>query len=54
MAAEAAELDALGEPLTDTEARIAELATKIDRLTELVISMQAVQTTSLGAVAAVQ
>jgi len=50
VAAEAAELDALGEPLTDTEARIAELSTKIDRLTELVITMQATHSTTLGTV----
>ncbi|KAK3318977.1 hypothetical protein B0H66DRAFT_517428 [Apodospora peruviana] len=49
--AEASELDALGEPLTDTEARIAEMSSKIDRLTELVIALQSAQSKTLGDVA---
>ncbi|KAK4213507.1 calcium channel YVC1 [Rhypophila decipiens] len=48
---EAAEEVAMGEPLTDVEVKIAELSLKIDRLTELVISMQAAQAKPLGSVA---
>ena len=42
-AAEAAEEEAFGEPLNDVEVRIADLAAKIDRLTELVLGLQAAQ-----------
>jgi hypothetical protein len=46
-ATEAAEDEAFGEPSTDVEVRIADLATKIDRLTELVVALQAQQTRGL-------
>lgn len=42
-AAEAAEEEAFGEPSSDVEVRIADLAAKIDRLTELVVGLQAAQ-----------
>ena len=42
-AEQAAEERAFGEPLTDVEVRIADLAFKIDRLTELVVAMQTAQ-----------
>lgn len=50
-AADAAELVAMGENVTDAEAKIAELSLKIDRLTDLVIAMQAAQAKPLGHVA---
>jgi len=46
-AAEAAEEEAFGEPSTDVEVRIADLAAKIDRLTELVVGLQAQQSRGL-------
>lgn len=46
-AAEAAEEQAFGDPATDVEVRIADLAAKIDRLTELVVALQAQQTRGL-------
>jgi hypothetical protein len=46
-AAEASEEEALGEPSTDVEVRIADLALKIDRLTELVVALQAQQSRRL-------
>ncbi|KAJ4289456.1 hypothetical protein N0V88_006937 [Collariella sp. IMI 366227] len=52
-AAEAAEEEAFGEPSTDVEVRIADLAAKIDRLTELVVSLQAQQSRSLTDVSVV-
>ncbi len=39
-AAEAAEDEAFGEPSTDVEVRVADLAAKIDRLTELVLALR--------------
>ncbi|KAL2022909.1 hypothetical protein VTK56DRAFT_4440 [Thermocarpiscus australiensis] len=50
-AAEAAEEEAFGEPSTDVEVRIADLSAKIDRLTELVVALQAQQTRGLTEVA---
>ena len=47
-AAEAAEDEAFGEPSTDVEVRIADLASKIDRLTELVLALQAGQEVQQG------
>ncbi|KAK3389316.1 hypothetical protein B0H63DRAFT_97076 [Podospora didyma] len=47
-AVEAAENEAFGEPLTDVEVRIADLAAKIDRLTDLVVAMQAQQGKTLA------
>ncbi|KAK3358269.1 hypothetical protein B0T24DRAFT_520879 [Lasiosphaeria ovina] len=44
---EAAENDALDHPVTDVEVRIEELASKIDRLTDLVLAMQAQQSQSV-------
>lgn len=52
-AAEAAEEEAFGEPSTDVEVRIADLAAKIDRLTELVVALQTQQTRSLTDVSVV-
>lgn len=49
-AEEAAEEQAYGEPANDVEVRIADLSAKIDRLTELVVSMQAFQSKSIGEV----
>ncbi|GAB1319538.1 Calcium channel YVC1 [Madurella fahalii] len=46
-AAEAAEEQAFGDPATDVEVRIADLAGKIDRLTELVVALQAQQSRGL-------
>lgn len=46
-ATEAAEDEAFGEPSTDVEVRIADLAAKIDRLTELVVALQAQQSRGL-------
>lgn len=46
-ATEAAEEEAFGEPATDVEVRIADLAGKIDRLTELVVALQAQQSRRL-------
>ncbi|KXX74589.1 Calcium channel YVC1 [Madurella mycetomatis] len=46
-AAEAAEEQAFGDPATDVEVRIADLAAKIDRLTELVVALQAQQSRGL-------
>jgi hypothetical protein len=46
-ATEAAEEEAFGEPSTDVEVRIADLAAKIDRLTELVVALQAQQSRGL-------
>ncbi|KAK4237348.1 hypothetical protein C8A03DRAFT_34721 [Achaetomium macrosporum] len=46
-ATEAAEDEAFGEPSTDVEVRIADLANKIDRLTELVVALQAQQSRRL-------
>ncbi|KAK0636976.1 hypothetical protein B0T17DRAFT_613630 [Bombardia bombarda] len=50
-ATEAAEEQAFGDPSTDVEVRIADLSAKIDRLTDLVISMQGQQSRTLGDVA---
>lgn len=47
-AEEAQEDSTYAERATDVEVRIADLAAKIDRLTELVISMQSQQSTTLG------
>lgn len=47
-AAEAAEDDAFGEPSTDVEVRIADMSAKIDRLTELILALQARQSRGLG------
>ncbi|KAK3687705.1 hypothetical protein B0T22DRAFT_136727 [Podospora appendiculata] len=47
-ATEAAEEEAFGDPASDVEVRIADLATKIDRLTELVLSMQGQQSKTLA------
>ncbi|KAK4144571.1 uncharacterized protein C8A04DRAFT_11407 [Dichotomopilus funicola] len=47
-AAEAAEDDAFGEPSSDVEVRIADLSAKIDRLTDLILGMQARQSRGLG------
>ncbi|KAL2129826.1 hypothetical protein VTI74DRAFT_7256 [Chaetomium olivicolor] len=52
-ATEAAEEEAFGEPSTDVEVRIADLAAKIDRLTELVVALQAQQTRGLTDVSVV-
>ncbi|KAK5657809.1 hypothetical protein OQA88_2882 [Cercophora sp. LCS_1] len=52
-AEEAAEERAFGEPASDVEVRIADLSAKIDRLTELVITMQAAQSQSIGDVSVV-
>jgi hypothetical protein len=49
-AEEAAEEQAFGAPATDVEIRIADLSAKIDRLTELVVTMQAAQSQSLAEV----
>ncbi|KAK4126484.1 hypothetical protein N657DRAFT_568522 [Parathielavia appendiculata] len=47
-AAEAAEEQAFDEPSTDVEVRIADLAAKIDRLTDLVVALQAQQSRGLA------
>lgn len=52
-AVEAAEELAFGEPSSDVEVRIAELNAKIDRLTELVVALQAQHTRGLGEVGGV-
>jgi hypothetical protein len=48
---EAAEEMAFGEPSSDVEVRILELSAKIDRLTELVVALQAQGSRGLGDVA---
>jgi hypothetical protein len=50
-AVEAAEEMAFGEPSSDVEVRILELSAKIDRLTELVVALQAQGSRGLGDVA---
>ncbi|KAK0641756.1 hypothetical protein B0T16DRAFT_420481 [Cercophora newfieldiana] len=47
-AEEAAEEQAYGDPANDVEIHIADLSAKIDRLTELMLSMQAAQSKPLG------
>ncbi|KAK1749846.1 calcium channel YVC1 [Echria macrotheca] len=49
-AEQAAEERAFGEPVSDVEVRIADLASKIDRLTEMLVAMQASQSKSLAEV----
>ncbi|KAK0715564.1 hypothetical protein B0H67DRAFT_645298 [Lasiosphaeris hirsuta] len=51
MAEEAAEERTFGEPATDIEVQISELAAKIDRLTEVVIAMQSQQSRPLADIA---
>ncbi|KAK4098351.1 hypothetical protein N658DRAFT_455429 [Parathielavia hyrcaniae] len=48
VAAEAAEEQAFDEPSSDVEVRIADLAAKIDRLTDLVVALQAQQSRGLA------